>query len=89
MVTTTQVKTTDLAIGVGRTLRVTLSDDCVTLAAGYGGRDTGDPFTRPHWVGDPLQIPAGSVPGLLRALEAMLADEQETRTRAPRGTQNL
>ena len=71
MVTTTQVQTTDLAIGVGRTLRVTLSGETLTLACGYGGRDTGDPFTRPHWVGDPLQIPADAMPGLLSALATL------------------
>lgn len=66
----------DLPLGGGTTLRVALArdeeaGDSLVLSRGFGGSESGDPFRRPHWAGDPLVLPASALPELVRALEAL------------------
>jgi hypothetical protein len=71
------VRSVDLPLGAGRsTLRVSVMDGpggdrVVTLAPGFGGGDSDDPFLRPDWLGLPLQLPASIIPALRDALAAL------------------
>lgn len=71
--------TADLPLGPGlRTLRVCLvtgeagtTGATLELSVGYGGGDSGDPFTRPGWADRPLSVPSEIIPELRRTLGAM------------------
>lgn len=78
--TTRRVRSVDVPLQGNRTLRVSLAeatDDVPTtlvLASGFGGGGSGEPFTRPHWAGSPLQL-SGDALGPLREALAALAGE--------------
>jgi hypothetical protein len=79
MIETHGVHVVDVPLGPGRqTLRVSLmagpdGAGVLTLAPGFGGAETGDPFLRPDWCGLPVQLPAAALPALREALGALEA----------------
>ena len=82
-VETHTVETLDLPLGPGRqTLRLILHRDgagqpeALSLALGFGGGDTGEPFDRPAWADRLLTLPADAIEPLRDALTVLLeADE--------------
>lgn len=87
--TTRVVRSLDVPLGGNRTLRVSLAEasgdmpEALVLAAGFGGAEGGTPFHRPHWAGDPLQLP-GEALGPLR--EALAPNHPPTPPRSLRGS---
>ena len=77
-VKTRAVQTLDLPLGPGRqTLRLILhrtedgKPEALSLAFGFGGGDTGEPFDRPSWADRLLTLPADAIEPLREALGAL------------------
>ena len=80
-VETRAVQTLDLPLGPGRqTLRLILhrtedgDPEALSLALGFGGGGTGEPFDRPAWGQPLLQLPADAMEPLRDALSALLEE---------------
>lgn len=80
-VETQTVQTLDIPLGPGRqTLRLILHRDAgggpeaLSLALGFGGAGSGDPFDRPSWADRPLTVPADAMEPLRDALTALLEE---------------
>ena len=78
-VETRAVQTLDLPLGPGRqTLRLILhrtedgKPEALSLALGFGGGGTGEPFDRPSWADRLLTLPADALEPLRDALGVLL-----------------
>jgi len=71
---TQTLRSVDLALLGGITLRVSATEDSLVLALGYGGAGSDTPFHRPAWGAPPLTLPSGALPRLREALGALEAE---------------
>lgn len=70
------LRTVDLPLRGGATLRISSTGDSLILAPGFGGAGSDTPFHRPAWGAPPLTLPARILPELLDALHALDVPEE-------------